>query len=141
MKIPGNKAQQKYFFIGALILGAIIFIYYKGVKSGKIGKPKFIKPPKDAPGQPQGSGANVRQTAIALYDDMNGYNWSGHNMTPYKNWATMNATDFVGVYNDFNNMYYEVGEGTLKEWIINEKYYDNLVDDIIIPRMGKENLT
>jgi hypothetical protein len=144
-----DKKTKKQMVIGLLVFAAILFIYFKGKAAGKLGKAKKVKLPNDIIGGGSNTdpntgqiinGSKIRSISVALHDDMNGYNVTGHDMTPYKDWVTLSNTGFVAVYNDFNKQYFSEGNGTLKEWIVDEMYRDSLVDDIILPRMASLNL-
>ena len=136
-----SKINWKYVIIGLIILALILYIYLSGKKAGKIGKPNIVDLPKDVGGVPV-EGNQIREISTALYDDMEETPWSGHNYTYYNKWAQLSDTGFVAVYNDFNNQYSNLGEGTLKAWIMSQTYsFDGgLISDIILPRMGRLNL-
>jgi len=144
-----EKKQKKYLIYGIIVLVILLAVYFKGRAAGLLTKPKQIDIPKDIIGGESGgntptggieTGAEIRSVATALFDDMSGFNWSGHDMTPYKRLLALSNSGFVAVYNDFNTRYYGLGEGTLKEWLMNESFRDNLVTDVIIPRMQTLNL-
>lgn len=145
-----KKVNWKKVIIALLIIALVLYIYFKGKAAGKQGKAKYVDIPADIiGGNASGSdanigqvetGAKIRQIAIGLHDDMDGYNWLGHDMKYYKEWVTLSNAGFVAVYNDFNKMYMSEGKGTLKQWLVDEMYRDSLVDDIILPRMASLNL-
>ncbi len=128
----------------AIVIGVIIvilIIYYYGKSSGSVGQ---VPLPPDDPNAPltEAEKQKIRSIVLALHEDMDGYNFLGHNMQPYKDWLLLSNTGFVSVYNDFNRMYFSEGEGTLREWIENEQYNQwTLIDDVVIPKMNLWNLT
>ncbi len=145
-----TPANKKKLFIGIGILVLVLIIYFKGKAAGKQGKAKVVALPNDIIGGNASNsdanignvetGAKIRQIAVGLHDDMDGYNWLGHDMKFYKEWVTLSNSGFVAVYNDFNKMYMSENKGTLKQWLVDEMYRDSLVDDIILPRMASLNL-
>lgn len=142
MKQVAAKINWKYVIIGALILGLILYIYFTGKAAGKRGKVNVIPLPNDlAPNTPQVNAGDVRRISTALYDEMNGFNWGGHDYTPYNEFSRLSDMGFVAVYNDFNKQYQGLGKGTLKQWLIDEIFtVGDVVDDVILPRMAKLGL-
>lgn len=136
-----SKVNWKYVLIGVIILALLLYIYFAGKRAGKIGKPNIVGLPKDIGGTPI-AGNQIREISTGLYDDMEETPWSGHNYTYYNEWVKLSDTGFVAVYNDFNEQYSSLGEGTLKAWIMSQTYtFDGgLISDIILPRMAKLNL-
>jgi len=135
-KLPWNKI-----LIGAIVYIILYIIYKQGVKSGKFGKPTRVKPPKDLLNI---TGAEVRRISTALYNDMEGYNWSGHAPEPYQDLSRLNDTSLTAVYNDFNEQYATLEEGSLYGWLREESFLDfstaDVVEKIILPRMVKIGL-
>ena len=136
-KLPWNKI-----IIGVVIFIILYIIYRQGVKSGKFGKPTRVKPPED---ELNISGAEIRRISTALYNDMEGFNWGGHEPEPYEDLSRLNDTSLAVVYNDFNDQYATLEEGTLYEWLQGESFTDfetaNTVEQTILPRMVKIGLT
>lgn len=136
-KLPWNKI-----LIGVVIFVILYIIYRQGVKSGALGKPKKAKIPTDLVNI---TGAEVRRISTSLYDDMDGFNWSGHAPEPYEELSRLNDASLTAVYNDFNDQYINLEEGTLYEWLQAESYTDfttaDIVERIILPRMVKIGLT
>lgn len=133
--------KAKYTVIAITIVVVILIIlsvYFTGKKAGKQGKIRIIDLPSDNGGTIDPN--KIRRIATELYNDMYGYNYRGHDMRAYQDFAMLSDTEFVAVYNDYNNQYYSLGSGTLKEWIMDEMFFDELIDDIILPRMAKLNL-
>ena len=139
-----SKINWKWVIIGVLIIALILYIYFTGKAAGKKGKAVVIDLPKDIPGDnSQGittTAGDIRRIATAMHDEMNGFNWSGHDYTPYEEYSRLSDTGFVAVYNDFNKRYFSEGNGTLKQWLIDENFYGSVVDQIIFPRMARLNL-
>lgn len=141
--------EKRVVIIGIIVIVVALFLYFQGKKAGGRGKAKHIDLPSDlvVGGDPNSDpnaggipGSTIRRISTALHDDMDGWNLTGHNMDPYKEWLTLSDTGFVAVYNDFNDQFYNEGKGTLRKWIMDEMYRDSLVDDAILPRMAKLNL-
>ena len=120
-----------------IIVAFSIWFYIKGKK-----KTTIATVPVDSPtgeNNPNAvSTADITQLANELYNDMNGFNWSGHDVTPYQKLDSLSDTDFVNVYNTFNTLH--TGEGTLKQWMDSETYVFNDVTDSILDRMARLNL-
>jgi hypothetical protein len=131
-----------------LIIGLSVFFYFKGKKKGSE-KTSIQYLPNDLPyGDPGNGGAaagssNVEIKSIAndMYDDMDGWNViTGHDMEPYKRAAILSDTDFVKLYNTFNSLYQLDSGQTMKEWLVNEKFWNNDITDALIDRCTKLNL-
>lgn len=146
-----SKINWKWVIIGALIIALILYIYFTGKAAGKRGKAVVIDLPKDIPGAVTtpttqtgtitATAGDIRRISTALFDEMDGFNYSGHDYTPYEEWARLSDTGFVSVYNDFNGMNFNKGEGTLKDWLKNETFvFGSIVDEVIFPRMARLNL-
>ena len=132
----------KQLLIVAVVLFILFYIWYRGKKAGESGKPKHIGLTNDfvIGGTMSVDGGKVRRIATLLHDDMDGFNF-GHDDQIYNEFAALSDTEFVAVYNDFNNQFFSEGEGTLKEWIISEVYGDwTIIEDIILPKMARLNL-
>jgi hypothetical protein len=134
----------KQFLIAGLILFVLIYIWYRGKKSGEAGKPKVIDIMPDIFDPNSGAvvvdGSKIRRIATSLHDDMDGFNW-GHDDQVYQEFAGLSDSEFTAVYNDFNERYYAEGNGTLKEWIDDEIYGNwTIIDDVIMPKMNRLNL-
>ena len=94
---------------------------------------------------------DVRRIALALHSDMDGINFT-RNWDLYSEFAALNDPMFIAVYNDFGNLYYSEGKGTLRAWIEDENFTASgflskpfwwtagWVKDNIIDRMDALNL-
>jgi hypothetical protein len=101
--------------------------------------------PNDLPGNPGSVSAGasnneIKLIAQQLYDDMDGYNFAGHNYDPYNRAITLSDTDLVKLYNTFNSLYQADSKETLKQWIESESYYSNDLPDALLARFAKLNL-
>lgn len=63
----------------------------------------------------------VRRITLALHTDMDGINIT-RNWDIWSEFAALNDLLFRAVYNDFGNLYYSEGKGTLREWINDENF-------------------
>lgn len=138
-----SKQQKTYLYIAIaviLIIGIVAAVFYfKGKKQVTL---------QYTPGELPGStGTNygasndeIKTIAQSMYDDMNGLNLLGHNMDSYKRALVLNDADLIKLYNAFNIAYQSEGEGTLYEWIDDEKFSDNTVTDTLLNKMAKLNL-
>lgn len=132
-----------------LIIGLVIYLIYRqGKKSGQLGKPKASDIPKDWYGAGGGvllDGDKVSRIAHALHDDMKGANMT-YKESVYEEFAQLSDTEFVSVNNFFNDKFYQEEQETLKEWIKDQWFglssftLPTLIDDVILPRMGRLNL-
>jgi hypothetical protein len=134
----------KQILIGLIVLLFLLYIYFQGKKSGKKGQSLQVDVPLDVVigGNVAIDGTKVRQIATELHNDMDGYNWQGHDEEIYNRYSQLSDSEFISVYNDFNTRYFNEGEGTLFEWIDNETYvgYWDVIENVILPRMAALNL-
>ena len=132
-----------------LIVVAVVIVIFIGVaywyyRKGK--KQTTIAPiPNDSPtgiNNPSGvSLSSISQLADELYQEMNGVSLY-RDSQPYVKLLVLSDTDFVKVYNSFNEKYQKEGEGTLKQWIEGEYglgQFDTLKTSIL-SRVGRLNL-
>ena len=136
----------------ALVFYAIILIlivYY-------IGKGKGTIKPNELPDDTSWGGSltpeqstNVRALSRRLYKDMDSYmvsvGWTQRDKEAYFQLLGLSDTLFVAVYNDFNDLYFDKGKGTLTQWIDDENFVlthgaSGDVKDAIMLRMQKLNL-
>ena len=125
----------------------LIYIWYRGKAAGESGQPKFVEVPQDIF---SGSGTllvdsnKVRRIATELHNDMEDGAWwlgAGHEERIYEEFAALSDSEFVSVYNDFNERYFSEGEGTLWQWIDDEVFAGwTIIDDVIMPKMARLNL-
>lgn len=143
-KVPSKTTL--YIIIAVVVLGLFIFIYFIGRRSAKINVEQ-VTLPSDQPGgyklSPQ-EVEYVNQTAQALHRDMDGINWS-HDDQPYQNFLSSSDTVFVAIYNQFNKLFSNENEGTLREWLESEvggswNPQFNKIRMFIIERMDRLNL-
>lgn len=135
----------------ALTIYSIILIYI----IYRIGKNKGAVKPNTLPndtdwggGLTPSEGTNVRAISERLYRDMdNAWVWVGasRDCEAYQQFLGLSDTLFTAVYNDFNDLYYSKGDGTLKEWISDESFSGTRgcsgdIKDAILKRMDKLNL-
>ena len=118
-----------------------IYFYLKGKKTTTIAPLPTDQPDPNQPNNANGVGAGmISQIADSLYNDMKGWNWLGHDATPYKQLDSLSDTDFVAVYNDFNTKHQSESGETLVQWINGEQYAFADVQNSIRDRFGRLNL-
>lgn len=142
-----KKLPWKKIVVGLVILLIIYIIYRQGKKSGELGKVKNTDIPIDVynGGNVLVDGAKIREMSTLLHDDMKGVNvfW---NDDLFQNLAKLSDSELVALDNDFNERYYNEGEGTFKEWINSQQFWwysgslAELVNEVILPRMAGLNL-
>ncbi len=143
MKLTAKQILIIIAIVVVILITVGVWFYLKGKKTVTI-----QKPPLDDPNADQGTGNNpnavsngqITAIASALFEDMKGFNWSGHNSEPYKNLDSLSDTDFVNVYNTFNAAHQSDSKETLKQWIENEDYAFSDITKSILERMGRLNL-
>lgn len=65
----------------------------------------------------------VRQLAMRLHTDMDGIAYPGsRDKEAYQQLLGMSDRLFVAVYNDFGELYYKEGNGSLRQWIDDENF-------------------
>ncbi len=134
VSIPAKTFTTKQILITAVIVFLIIALisfhfYRKGKKTTTI-----VQPPADNGTGPAVNVPTTTITAIAndLHTDMDGFNFSGHDVKPYQELMALSNTDFVRVYNTFNTLFQGPSGQTLREWIESESYaFDDVVESII----------
>lgn len=130
--------------VAVVIIGSTILAVW-AYRKGKL-KAGYKQPPLDNPvggedNNPYGiSQGEILAIVEALHNDMDGLNWGYHNSEPYEKLNILSDTDFVNVYNVFNDRYLQESGQTLKQWIEAEIFgFDDIVEAIKL-RMGRLNL-
>lgn len=101
--------------------------------------------PNDLAGTPSGTGQigasndEIKTTATAIYNDIDGFNLTGHDNEPYERSVLYSNTDVVKLYNAFNTMYQNELKETLTQALIGEKFWENKTPDTLILRLQKLN--
>lgn len=121
--IKSYQQNKTMFWAIAIVLILLVYVYFKGKKDGKLNI-------KDAPylfgseGIPKGFNPNI--LADDLHDVMSGlFTLSGTKDKAFQKLINLNTDDMViAVYNAFNKKYGAEGNGTLTQWIDDERYYD-----------------
>lgn len=135
-------STKQFLIIAGIVLVVFIIIgiwfYRKGKKQTTIAPLPLDNP--DANNAYGVSFSELLQIADAMHKDMDGLNLLGHDVTPYEKYAALSDTDFVKVYNVYNEKYQKESGETLKEWIESESYAFDDVTDSILARMGRLNL-
>jgi len=127
-----------------LALAVVVIVVVWKLKGGSlinINRPTPL-PTDNAGGELTDSEAQaVREIAMRLHSDMDGFTVVRDRET-YREWMSMPDRLFVAVYNDFNNLYFNDGQGTLRQWIANEGPWWGDFDSKanIIERMDRLNL-
>jgi hypothetical protein len=140
------KTDKKSIYIyggGVLLIAALIYYAYK---QGK--KQTTISPLPENDNPTGGIGEtneNLSTLATNLYDEMSGFNWSGHDSTPYKKAVLLSDIDFVRLYNIFNIKYQGTSEQTLTGWFDSETFFvlgsaDNSIYKTFSDNLSKLNL-
>ena len=114
--------------IALVIYGLIIIyiIYRLGKSSGTV-KPNTVPSDKNwGKDLTNIESTNIRRIVQRLYRDMDN-NWvsmgiADRDTEVYKQLMNLSNTEFTGVYNDFNDLYFDKGEGTLADWIYDESF-------------------
>lgn len=148
MKLTTKQILITIAVITVILIAVGLWFYSKGKKQTTIKEPPLDNPILNDGTNGTGvinnpnSVSSSEITAISndLFEDMSGFNWSGHNVEPYQRLSALSDTDFVNVYNVFNNAYQSQSGATLKQWIEAESYAFNDVTDSIKERMGRLNL-
>lgn len=111
--------------IAALIVAAILIIYFMGKRRGKqTAEGPAVSYPNGGQGIP--AGWDPKPLAKELHNVMDGlFTLSGTKDTAFKKLLALPTNDmFVAVYSAFNQLYFSKGDGTLREWINAEKWTD-----------------
>ncbi len=113
----------------ALIIYASIAIYIIWKIGKKSGTFKANKPPSDSnwgKDLTETESNNIRRISQRLFRDMDSYMVSvglkERDVEAYKQLLALSNTEFVGVYNDFGDLYYDKDKGTLKQWVFDESF-------------------
>jgi hypothetical protein len=135
--------------IGIYILIAIYIIY-------KIGKSKGTSAPSKLPNETswgqdltQTEATNIRRLVERLHRDMTDYwvssGFKDRDVEAYMQWLQLNDKEFVAVSNDFNDLYYDEGDGNLYQWLFDESFTltagaSGDLRETLLQRMEKHNL-
>lgn len=138
------KNKNNLYLIGGgvlLIAGVIYYAYLQGKKTTTIAP----LPTNDNPENGGETTANLSVIATSLHDEMSGFNWSGHDIKPYKNAILLSDIDFVKMYNIFNTKYQSESGETLTGWFNSETYFvsgsaDNSIYQSFADKLSKLNL-
>jgi hypothetical protein len=113
-------SNKKSVNIGLILLGVILLFVYGKRIIWRIQNTFKLPGDISADGNTYvGLTSDEKQTAEsvakALYDDLHGAAWTGHEAAPYARAKVLSDKVFVAMYNIFNKKY---GKGeTLKDWI------------------------
>lgn len=134
----------------ALYIAIAIYLIYK------YGKGKGDSKPSPLPGDTNwGSGltetesSNIRRITERLQRDMSSFQVSigikERDVEIYKQFLSLSDKEFVGVSNDFNDLYYTDDNGNLYQWIYDESFSytlgaSNDLRETILEKMEKHNL-
>lgn len=140
-----------YLLIGGLVLAALYFVYDRIYSKGKAAGTK--EPEKLPIDKPWGNTLSteqsnqVRAMSTKLHDLMAGASVLYFDVQPFQDYLTFSDTMFTGVYNDFNDRYFNEEnlwgsprKETLKEWIESEYTLWTSVKDPLLAKFAKLNL-
>jgi len=140
------KEDKKNIYIyggGVLLIAAMVYYAYKQGKKQTTIAPL---PESDIPsGQTNETDENLSILATNLHDEMSGFNWSGHDVEPYKKAVLLSDIDFVRLYNIFNTKYQSTSGETLTGWFNSETFFvlgsaDNSIYQTFSDNLSKLNL-
>lgn len=126
-----------------LITAVAVLIYYNGRAAGKRKGGINISTTPTDPGGSTASASNAEISTIAsdLWKDMEGANFFGHNLDPWKRWLALSDTDFIRVGNAFNEGHEKSSGQTIRQWVDAEQNWTNpawsQLKNISITRMDK----
>jgi hypothetical protein len=85
--------------------------------------------------------AQVRSMSQRLHEEMSGLNVF-KDVVLWQEYMGMGDPMFIAVYNDFGNLYYAEGNGTLRQWVADEApwWNDFAGRDDILDRFARLNL-
>ena len=131
--------------LGAVVVIALIVLVVRASKKNTTIVPVPLPNPVVSSGSGSGStvtipGETIRAITLALFDDMDGFNYLGHNMKPYEDLLTGSDSLIVSVYNDFNTLYIGQNKGTLRDWIEDENFNQFGITDALLMRFNSLNL-
>jgi hypothetical protein len=140
------KTDKKSLYIyggGVLLIAALVYYAYKQGKKQTTIAPL---PENDNPtGQTGETDENLSILATSLRDEMSGFNWSGHDVAPYKKAVLLSDIDFVRLYNIFNTKYQNTSGETLTSWFDSETFFvlgsaENSIYQAFSDNLSKLNL-
>jgi hypothetical protein len=137
-----DKKTKTILIIVAVVLLLIIAVavyYYRQGKKTTTQAPITL----DSPNSNNSYGVSaseISRISDALYRDMSGFNYLGHDAQPYMDLISLSDTDTERVYNDFNTKHQADSLQTLTGWINSESFAFNDVADAIRNRFGRLNL-
>lgn len=135
--------------IGLYILILILIIYNWGKIKGSF---KARKPPKDTDwgkDLTEAESQKVRGLSQRLFRDMDSWavssGFKDRDCDAYQELVNIPEKLLVAVYNDFNDLYYEKGDGTLYDWINDESFSltagcSNQLKETVLRKMEQYNL-
>jgi len=119
--------DKRILTIGAGIVVIIAGIGYYFYRQGKKQTTQAQLPPNDNPTGPNNtpSGASTAELSLIasnLYNEMQGFNFGGHDPAPYQAAVNLSDYDFVKMYNIFNAKYQAESSQTLTQFFDSETY-------------------
>jgi len=130
--------------IAIYIIVIAIIVYYVGKSMGGVKQSKLPNDTGWGGSLTEQDGKTIRNIVIRLHDDMDSYlvasGLRSRDNQAYYDLSNFSDTMFVAAYNDFNDLYFKEGNGTMKNWIDDELGLDGDVKKIIMQRFSKQNL-
>lgn len=142
------KTKELLYIAGAVLLLLLIIgfvIYRSGKKSGKAeGVINLSNPVSDntSSNAPAASTSEISQLAQAVYADMSGVNFLGHDIDLWGRVLALSDQDFTRLYNEFNLRFQKSTGESMTKWVENEYAYDpytpwNAVRKTVLAKMAK----
>lgn len=132
MKLPPINKKTLYVAGGFVLLVIVVIVVYNYIMKHKPAKlPHETDWGRDLTKE---ESATISRITVELYNDMDGWNLSGHDNKIYKETASLNERLLVGVGNFFRDKYKE----SLIEWLKGENFFGEADEfsKIIIARLS-----
>lgn len=110
--------------IGGIVITISLFFFLRWLFKKVAGFNQAELPDENSVGVnlTQAQAAQVRSIVQRLHTDMKGINAFGRDWDVYRELNELNDPLFLAAFNDFGNLYFSEGNGTLKQWITEENF-------------------